>query len=239
MRTWRRVFVLAACVTGAVALADDPQPGAAPAAQPVTPGSGQPGVPPLPTLDELLGLPPAKPAEAPKAEDATRTELDRRLAGEGGEGEFAEAVALMADAAKRLGEASDTGVQTQRVQDEALRRLDKLIDEAQRQSSRSQSKSRRPQQGEQDAQAQAQQRQTSQAQAQGQTPGAQAGEGNVPRQDGAANPPRAAGGASWGNLPEHVRQALTQGQSDKFSSLYQQMTEQYYKRLAEEAGRRP
>lgn len=234
---WMLVLVGAwACsgVWGQAAPVADP-----PATEPVVPPASQPGVPPLPTLDELLGLPPAKPAEAPKAEDATRTELDRRLAGEGGEGDFAEAVALIADAARRLGEAGDTGVQTQRVQDEALKRLDKLIDEAQRQASRSQSKSRRSQQGEQPSQAQAQQRQSSQAQAQGPQRGAQPGESGMARQDGPVNPPRAAGGASWGNLPEHVRQALTQGQSDKFSSLYQQMTEQYYKRLAEEAGRRP
>ena len=42
------------------------------------------------------------------------------------------------------------------------------------------------------------------------------------------------GAARWGNLPEHLRDALTQGVTDRFSSMYKATTEKYYKRLAEE-----
>ncbi|MDX2131126.1 MAG: hypothetical protein SFY69_03625 [Planctomycetota bacterium] len=211
--------------------------GEQPAEKPGTPPAS-PGVPPLPTLDELLGLPPARePApDAPKAEDATRTELDRQLTAGDVADDFNQAVQLMSDAARRLETARDKGPQTQRVQDEAIKRLDKLIDEAQRQASRSKSKSKSRQQQPQPGEGDQPQRQSTQADAS--SPSAEGGEPSVPRQDGAGNPPRASGGASWGNLPEHVRQALTQGQSDKFSALYQRMTEEYYKRLAEEAGRR-
>ena len=43
-------------------------------------------------------------------------------------------------------------------------------------------------------------------------------------------------GARWGNLPARLREALLQGSSDSYSSLYKSMTESYYKRLAEEAS---
>lgn len=81
------------------------------------------------------------------------------------------------------------------------------------------------------------QQQSQQAQQQAQTN--QAGDPNVPRQDGALRAPPAGSAASWGNLPEHVRNALTQGRSDRFSSLYQQLTERYYRRLAEDRSEGP
>jgi hypothetical protein len=42
--------------------------------------------------------------------------------------------------------------------------------------------------------------------------------------------------AAWGNLPARVRDQLMQGRHDQFSSLYESMTETYYRRLAEEAS---
>ena len=39
-------------------------------------------------------------------------------------------------------------------------------------------------------------------------------------------------------MPERVRAALMQGSTDRFSTLYESMTESYYRRLAEEAGNR-
>ena len=40
----------------------------------------------------------------------------------------------------------------------------------------------------------------------------------------------------WGNLPERVRDMLLQGSKEKFSSLYKQLTREYYRRLAEEGS---
>jgi hypothetical protein len=42
--------------------------------------------------------------------------------------------------------------------------------------------------------------------------------------------------AGWGELPERVRERLVEGSSDYFSTLYEALTEAYYRRLAEEAS---
>jgi len=186
----------------------------------------------LPDLDELLGLPSEKPADAP-AQDRT-TELDRLLSGEEIAEAFVEAVRLMGETAARLDAAGDTGVVTQRMQEDAIRKLDKLIADAQnrRQQSRSQSRSR------QNADQQSQQ-QPAQRSAQ-QQPGGRDNQAEIDppaRQDGPLNPASVADLAAWGALPERVREALVQGSSDRFSTLYQRLTEAYYKRLAEERDR--
>ena len=41
----------------------------------------------------------------------------------------------------------------------------------------------------------------------------------------------------WGNLPARVRDVLTQGRNQPFSRLYEQLTREYYRRLAEEGSR--
>lgn len=185
---------------------------------------------PLPSLDELLGLPKDhKPADGtgdPK--DPTRDELDRKLAPAEAAAEFEQTVALMKQAASRLGESRDPGVATQRLQDDIIRRLDQIISAAERNQQQSQSKSKsQQQQQKQQPQQQRQQSQTNKGENKSQVdPPA--------RQDGPLSPPKPAASAAWGNLPEHVRESLMQGLGDRFSSLYQSMTESYYKRLAEE-----
>ncbi|GJQ30742.1 MAG: hypothetical protein HBSAPP03_26260 [Phycisphaerae bacterium] len=184
-----------------------------------------------PDLDVLLGL--RRPGEvAPADPNAAQRERDRLLSPAEITDEFEKAVVLMDESSRRLAEAKDPGLDTQRLQEDTLRHLDKLIADAQ-QRSRSRQQRQRQQQQQQQQSSQQQQQQSSQS---GSTPtdSTQGGTPSVPRQDGQLNTPRAADAASWGNLPEHVRQALTQGLSDRFSSLYQQMTEQYYRRLAEE-----
>lgn len=186
-----------------------------------------------PTLDDLLGLkrPQGRP-DADKADDPTKTELDRKLADESIDEEFAQAVDLMGRSAQRLADAKDTGIDTQRLQAEALLRLDKLIADAQKQSQQSRQRSK-PQQQDPSEQRPQDQQQSSQTSPQ-QSQGSQAGDSNVPLQEGRTNAPRTGASASWGNLPEHVRQSLMQGRSDRFSSIYRHLTEQYYRRLAEE-----
>ncbi len=186
---------------------------------------------PLPSLDELLGLPEGeKPVEGAgeESKDLTRDELDRKLAPAEAAAEFEQTVELMRQAAGRLGESRDAGVATQRLQDDIVRRLDQIISAAERNQQQSQSKSKQQkQQQKQQSQQQKQQSQTNK------------GENKSPvdppaRQDGTLAPPKPAASAAWGNLPEHVRESLMQGLGDRFSSLYQSMTESYYKRLAEE-----
>jgi TolA-binding protein len=185
---------------------------------------------PLPDLDELLGLPRQRAAGVPERP------LDRELSDRVSTEPFEQAVDLMRRAAQRL-DARDPGVETQRLQEETLRRLDQLIAQARRQRNRSQ----QPQQQQQQDQ---QQRQAGRQSSQQQTEAVSQGAGDrtpvgPARTDAALDPAVVAAGAAWGNLPEHVRQALVQGLSDRFSSLYQRLTEEYYKRLAEDPRRRP
>lgn len=192
--------------------------------------SAQPTPPPAePTLDDLLGIPRGQRDPAALRPDAGTAELDRQLDDEPAGDDFEQAVTLMDDTAQRL-EAADPGLDTQRLQEQILRKLDKMIADAQKKQSGGKGKPK-PKPGDQP---QPGQPQSSQAQPGQPSPTNQAGNPSVPRQDGTLGPPPPSSSATWGGLPEHVRQSLTQGSTDRFSSLYRALTEQYYKRLAED-----
>lgn len=195
---------------------------------------------PLPSLDELLGLePPDRAAEggANTAVDPDRAELDRTLSGEQAADMFIQAVQQMADAADLLEIASAPGAQTQRLQDEIIRKLDILIEQAKQQQSSSSSSSSssgdpsQQQQGQQPDQPQPGQQQAGKQD--------QAGEGDNKDEQ---TPPGLQEGpladrldelhAAWGSLPVRIREALSQGSGDQFSAFYQSMTESYYRKLA-------
>ncbi|QKK07698.1 MAG: hypothetical protein HND58_05625 [Planctomycetota bacterium] len=112
----------------------------------------------MPTLDELLGTEggASEGGEAVELPEETgETELDRLLSGQEIVDEFRSAVDLMNRSAERLGAARDTGLTTQRMQEDVLRALDKLIADAQQrgqQSSSSSSSSSQQQQGQQQQQ---------------------------------------------------------------------------------------
>lgn len=214
------------------ATADKPASNPAPA-QP-TPPPGQ-----LEDLDALLGT--TKDTEAPKKTDGAADQpaqtprqaseaLERGLREQDVSDDFEQAVAMMGDVSKRL-TARNAGLDTQRIQEEILLRLDKLIEQARQNSSNSpKPKGQQQQQSAQRSAQQSQQRpgnQTTRGDNQGQTNNP-AGEDARPR---TLDPAPA---AAWGNLPDHVRQSLVQGLSDRFSSLYQSLTEEYYRRLAEQ-----
>jgi len=179
-------------------------------------------------LDAMLGLEPS--TDTPdrgtdsdnQALDVLEGELERALDGEAITQTFEDAVALMNDSAKRLGDRQDTGIDTQRMQAEAIRKLEVLIKNAQQQQQ--QSKSQQQQQQQQQQQNQPNQQQQQQQQQQGdnqqeiQPPGAQSGDLS-----------------RWGGLPTRLRDALLQGADERFSTLYRSMTERYFERLAEEA----
>ena len=206
-----------------------------------------------PDLDELLGTSGAKPKDTPKPGEAAGAnnagsakpeagapnELDRALSPDETRDVFTQAVEGMKESAARLTGSKDAGLATQRVQEEVLRKLDKLIEEAkkkqsQSKSSQSKGKQQKPQdqQSEQDQQnAKKNQAETTSKQ---QSRDSKDRTESTAREDGALRPAPLAGGATWGNLPAHVRDSLTQGLSDQFSSAYRRLTEQYYKRLAEE-----
>ena len=193
----------------------------------------QPEDEPLPSLDDLLGLEDEKKPEHETGPDAADAELERQLAeAKPIADEFLEAVGLMRESAGRLTGQADTGVVTQRLQEDILRRLDEPIDRAGQQSSSSSSSQSQQQQQQQQQQPNQQRREEAQ-QNQGEPSDKQDGPAGQEAQLGAQ---AVLDGARWGNLPARLREALLQGSSDSYSSLYKSMTEAYYKRLAEEAS---
>ncbi len=207
------------------------------AAQDVPPPERDPANPPAkeqaapPTLDELLGLEDGDESREEDRDlplgDPTENELQRRLEGKQINEAFVQAVTLMGETAQRIDAGRDTGITTQRLQEEILRKLDQVLESAQ-QSQSSSSSSEQPQQQPD----QRQQQNQSQQQSDSQDP-----EDAPPEQSGQLLPQGAGNSASWGSLRAHVRDALQQGTSDPFSSLYRSLTEDFYKRLAEEDGR--
>ncbi len=204
-----RTRILAALLNAALA-------GAAGADEPV-----------VPTLDELLGLEPAGDA------GPDRGALERKLTAREANEEFRRAVDLMGDAARRLS-SNDPGVQTQRIQEDVLRRLDQIIEAAESSgggggSSSSSSSS---------AEGQSQPNQGTQARQSARSSADGAAEHAGPALSGVQmNPEVAPDGATWGNLPQRDREAVSQGVNDRYSALYRRLTELYYRRLAEQEGR--
>jgi hypothetical protein len=203
----------------------------------------EPGLPPLPTLDEALGLVAPDPSRqaptAPAQPDITRQRIDDLLnpkSQEQGGDEFAQAVVLMSQSASRLTSPADTGDATQRLQQDAIRKLEQLIAKAGKQSSSQSKKDSQNQPEPQDGQQQQQPSQASAGEQQTQVSrSTQSGETDGPELSGQRlRPALEAARAAWGNLPERVRQSLLQGAGDRFSRDYQRLTEEYYKRLGEQ-----
>lgn len=245
---WTRVVILASVLCG-VAAAQTPPPATPPSPTPIVGPAKEASKPPPkePTLDELLGLtPPAPstpPTDVPPGEGApadvakpapspAQADLDRKLSGEEEQDEFTRAVSLMGDAAKRLKDSQDPGLVTQRMQEDVLKALDKMISDAQKNQSKSKSKSKQQQQQQSHSQPSPSSQKSSQP-AQKSSPSPEAGAPQIPREDGPGRT-RAGNAASWGDLPARVRDALVEGINDRFSSRYRQKTEEYYKRLAED-----
>ncbi len=218
-----------------------------------------------PTLDELLDLaPPAaepggatdvpeSPAPAPSA-DVTLTEgVEDRLTGEQVADAFVQAVRDMDRVAARLDDNQDPGLDTQRLQESIIARLDQLIEAAQQQQQSSSSSSSSGSSGQASNQDSAAQNagqqpgppQPGQGDSPGPTPGqpAQAnGEnpgGFSPGQVGPVDPGQGAIDevrSEWGALPPRLRDELTNGLDEPYSPVYRNLTEAYYRRLAQEAN---
>ena len=189
-----------------------------------------------PSLDDLLGL----ETDESDADEAARLESERELQRRLDEKEINDAflVALdrMATSAKRLGELFDTGLATQRIQEDILAKLDQLIDRAKRmQAQISASRSSSPQNSQSQNPGQRRNQANNSQRRDGTPQDSQEGD-PPPRQEGDIQTILQEAGVEWGNLPERLRQELQQGRNDKFSSMYRRLTEEYYKRLAEEGS---
>ncbi len=187
---------------------------------------------PLPTLDELLGTDGgASDGEAATLPEEGEEELDRLLSGQEIVDEFRAAADLMDRSARRLTAARDTGIGTQRMQEDVLRKLDKLIADAQERSQQNSNSSSSSSSDQQQQQQQQPRQENSQQAGNGENRDERAPPGG---QNGPLGPEQAADLAAWGALPARLRDALVQGSSDRFSATYRKLTEAYYRRLAEE-----
>ena len=189
------------------------------------------------SLDELLGLEEEEDDTAGVAQREAHEELQRRLTQQEITDAFQEAILKMHISAEQLDERFNTGLGTQRVQQEVLAKLTQLIDEAKKQqcsgssSSSSSSGASKPQPKPQPGK-----RSTSQGQrSEGPSSDSDAVEA-PPMREGEINSVLEESRTEWGALPQRVRDALNQGRRDKYSSLYEQLTQEYYRRLAEEAS---
>jgi len=212
-----------------------------------------------PTLDELLDLQPDKPAtqedERPQDSTDAGTPLDesvqRMLSGEQAADAFEQAVREMDDVSQRLGRRRDAGTDTQRMQQAIIDKLDQVIAAARRQQQQSSSSSSSGGQGQQQ---QSQRQQDKGAGQVAQQPsGAQRGQAGQPgaqSQSGQAHSGEASPGSAqegetsgepmrelrreWGSLPPRLRDEISEGLNERFSPVYRELTESYYRELAEE-----
>lgn len=193
---------------------------------------------PNPTLDELLDL-------APLGGD--RAASDDQVMPPSQAGDPTTAVLEdMRSVSQRLGRDLDPGLQTQRMQEAIMARLDQMIKQAKQQQSSSSSSSSSQQQQQQQEQEQGsqsnaqQKKQNKTASADGDSSKAGQGEnkgetGSADKVDRDGNEPLRQNRVEWGNLPPRVRDELLQGSHERFSPIYRELTEAYYRRLSEES----
>jgi hypothetical protein len=204
----------------------------------------------------------ANPAESGGSGDPALDEAKRRLERGLNEAELdsllKQALAGMQASAMRLSEATDTSLTTQRVQEDVVAKLDQLIEEAKRRSKSGQCKSSGSSSGEKAGQAKQQANAGKKpSDSDGQKPGesktrangdkdkkgARNGEGNKEGESPSpVDPADEQAGldetqAEWGALPERVRDLIRQGSRDRIASIYQRLTQEYYRRMAEDASR--
>jgi hypothetical protein len=236
----KRIACIACCSAFALTLTTPTiaQTTSAPASQPTqTPPS---------SLDELLGIEKEKPASSQPdaAAKDNSEELKRKLNETEAADAFEAAIQKMSLSADLLDTQFDTGLGTQRVQEDITNKLDLLIKQAKKQKSKSKSSSSSSNQ----QQSRNQQDQPKPDKQQNKSQNQEAGDkrNNKPSDSREGDPPELQEGdlnkvmdetrTEWGNLPQRVRDMLLQGRKEKFSNLYEQLTQEYYKRLAEEAA---
>jgi hypothetical protein len=195
------------------------------------------------TLDDLLGIEeddaPAADAASGAAAQTRQKDLDNALAKTSPSDALSQAVARMGVSAQLLDGMFDPGLGTQRVQQEILAKLDELIEMAQNNPSSSSSSSSS---GTSSSPARGAPKPSPQpgkpnAGARNDSP-TDSAEGDSPlKQQDDINTAIDESRTEWGSLPPRVRDMMLQGRGGRFSSLYQRLTEEYYKRLAEEVAR--
>ncbi|MFO0827719.1 MAG: hypothetical protein U0572_06165 [Phycisphaerales bacterium] len=206
------------------------------------------------SLDDVLGIPggsagdrdAAKGAnDAVPALDKAHDRVEKALDEKALEDLMRQALGGMRVSADRLSKETDYGLGTQRVQQDVIAKLDTLIDEAKKRCKKGQCKSQ--------SSGQCNNPQPSDSQCN--KPGDSKSKAQEAKKPGSSRGATAAGAepapvdptdhnvvfdesrAEWGKLPERVRELIRQGSRDRIASLYQRMTEEYYRRMAEDASK--
>lgn len=205
------------------------------------------------SLDELLGIgePDGDPKDAPEVDAITESErkkIDDLLNERTLQENLDAAITDMKTAARMIDQSKSTGIEVQRIQVEIMSRLDAVIEEAirqQQQQQQQQSSSSQQQQQQQDQQSeqselpqqpdQSEQQQSEQANQQ-QAQGENSDQLPPGRQDAELQMMFEESDVEWGNLPERMRNILRQGLRESVSKMYQDLTESYYQRIAEDAS---
>lgn len=237
--------------------------GGVPGQRPTDPNGGASGqstaapTPPVPapkSLDDLLGTTSESPnGQALTADEIAAREqarrLDKALEGASMQDLVSRAVEGMRTAAGLLEGSKDTGLGTQRTQEEVIRALDRLLEEAKRQerkqkgSKSSSSKSGKQKQSQDPAEQNGQQSKPQQQRQDAGQASSSADSSDAPSNDGTRSDDAGTMGeimesrVEWGQLPERIRELVLQGRRDRVSSMYERLTREYYRRLAEEASK--
>jgi hypothetical protein len=151
---------------------------------------------------------------------------------------FERALAKMQRSAELLDINFDAGLGTQRVQQNILAQLDQLIDLAKQMSSKQKMSSSSSGSAGKPQPSPGPKPQQQAAGGQGAAQGNQGGQATdlPPGQTGDLNTVLEETESEWGHLPPRYREMLEQGQNGAHSALYRKLTEEYYKRLAEEGS---
>lgn len=228
------LLLLIAFMAAAAQAADDAsQKEKAPAAAPAADNDA--------SLDDLLKLnDDKKPGDKPKP--ALPEVAAPKTTGNQSVDVLLKAISEMEQVSQRLRVRQDSGLDTQRLQESILKRLDDAIASAQKQKQQQQQQNQpgSSQQKQETGSPQNEQKPGSQKQQQPgdskQQQGDQAGENAKPQNADANTPggPIEESRIEWGRLPARIRGELDQGLGEKFSPIYKKLTEAYYRRLAEE-----
>ena len=211
-----------------------------------------------PSLDELLGIESDDSSEAGDTgaagdpsgsedpmDQRRRESLEDRLEERSIADDFTSAVGDMQVAARIMSETGDIGLTLQRLQEEIIRKLDIVIKQAESNQQNSSSSSQQQQQ-QQQQQEQQQQDVPNQPQQQEQQEGQQQQQQQDSSSTGEQQPPGREesdlqtvfeeSSVEWGSLPDRLRDMIRQGLRESISRSYRRMTEDYYRKIAEEAS---
>ncbi len=204
-----------------------------------------------PTLDELLNLAPADESATtetgntgevnPDEGEDLAGSVEQALSASAAADAFEQAVLEMDQVSRRLGRSYDPGIQTQRMQESILRKLDRVIESARQQqppSGGGSGSSGKPRDQDSGGEQVAKQGSSASGQDQPQDGGQQASTGGAssgsPQDPTLQDKPIEQLRREWGVLPPRLRDELSEGLRERFSPLYRRMTEDYYKALAEQ-----